>query len=57
MDILQQWPKYAIFDQISSVGATRRYSQQNKKKWNNNWLDTCGKKCNLQFTIEQTSNS
>ena len=31
----------------SSGGAKRRYSRQ--LKWNYNWQDTLGKKCNLQF--------
>ena len=44
---LKEWLKSAIFYKTSSGGSNRRYSWQ--LKWNSNWQDTLGKKCNLQF--------
>ena len=44
---LKKWLKSAIFDKTSSGGAKRRYSWQ--LKWNSNWKNTLGKKCNLKF--------
>ena len=44
---LKYWLKSSIFDKTSSGVAKRRYFRQ--LKWNYNWQDTLGKKCNLQF--------